>query len=335
MATTMQDVARYAAVSTATVSRALNRPELVDAETRQRVLDAVQDLGYRIDAAARTLRTRRTQHLAVVVDSLTDPLTVGIIESFEDTILQHDYSVQLYVTQGKENRLQLYLRMLTERGRTDGVLWMSANPRPDDLNKLSDHNIPVVMVNVPSDLAPALHFDYAAVAENAIRYLLENGHRRIGLIAKGAVSFWPERSHAAGYHKALTEAKVPIDKKLIVEADADNWSEAVLKLLSLTQPPTALLATDDRVAAQVYQIFAENGVRIPHQVSLVGCGDLPIARFLHPPLTSVQLPTGHMGRRAFKALQAIVTGTAVDIDRPHPAPKIIERASVSHPHDGN
>jgi DNA-binding LacI/PurR family transcriptional regulator len=333
MATTMQDVARYAAVSTATVSRALNKPELVDEATRQRVLDAVKDLGYRIDAAARTLRTRRTQHLAVVVDSLADPLTVGIIECFEDAILEHDYTVQLYVTQGKENRLQLYLRLLAERGRTDGVLWMSAHPRPDDLKKLSDHDIPVVMLNVSSDLAPALHFDYAAVARHTTRYLLEQGHRRVGLIANPAAGFWPERGHAAGYQMALAEVNIPLNEDLILEittTDAAEWSAAALNMLSLPEPPSALVTSDDRVAAQVYQLCAENAIRIPDQLSVVGCGDLPIARFLHPLLTSVQLPTEYLGRRAFKTLQAIVTGAVTNMDYyPQPAPRLIERASVA------
>jgi LacI family transcriptional regulator len=331
MATTMQDVARYAAVSTATVSRALNKPELVDEDTRQRVLDAVKDLGYRIDAAARTLRTRRTQHLAVVVDSLADPLTVSIIEHFEDTVLQHDYTVQLYVTQSKQNRLQLYLRMLTERGQTDGVVWMSAEPRPDDLIRLADHDIPVVMLNVYNELVPVLEFDYAAVAHQATHYLLEQGHSRIGLIVDSIAESSQYHKLSDGYQMALDEADISFDDKLIVEItkhDPAGWGAATRRMLSQKQPPSAIVTCDDRVAAQVYQVCAQKGIRIPDELSVIGCGDLPIARFLHPLLTTIQLPTEHMGALAFKTLQNILTGKPADMDIHQPSPQIIERDSV-------
>ena len=331
MATTMQDVARYAAVSTATVSRALNKPELVDEDTRQRVLEAVRELGYRIYAAARTLRTRRTQHLAVVVDSLTDPLTVSIIEHFEDTVLHHDYTVQLYVTQGKENRLQLYLRMLTERGQTDGVLWMAARPHPDDLRKLAEYDIPVVMLNVYNDLVPVLEFDFAAVAYEATRYLMEQGHSRIGLIVDSVAEASQYHKLSDGYRMALEDVEPPVDDALIIDItkrDPSGWSTAIRRMFSSVELPTALVTCDDRVAAQVYQVCAQKEIRVPQEMSIIGVGDLPISRFLHPMLTTVQLPTEHMGALAFKTLQNILTGKPAGMDIHHPPPQIIERDSV-------
>lgn len=305
MSVTMEDVARHAAVSTATVSRVINNPDMVNIETRTRVLQAIQALDYRVNITARNLRTRRTQNLAVVVPHLKNPLITDILESLEKAALAEGYTTQLCLTYGDIERVQKYAALLAEKRRIDGVVAVAATLPPDMVKMVHtvSQNTPVLLVNHSIPAIPGLLFDFRDAAYQAVQYLVQKGHRRIACLNLPTDFCFPAKMRLEGYRRALAEAKI-LDE-LIYEADAiddykANWTHAVEMMLAGTA--TAVLAYDDQVAVTIYKICKERGIRIPEDLSVIGCGDFPSGQTLEPTLTTIGFPTEQMGDRAFNDL---------------------------------
>lgn len=305
----MLDVARLAGVSTATVSRVLNNPEQVNAATRQRVMDSIQQLGYRINVAARQLRTNQTHLIAVVIPTIAEPVINQVIEAVEDAAVEQGYTLLLCSTRGDAAREQGYIEMLTQQLVVDGVLYVSPRAAPEDVVRLAAGPARLVLCNYAIDdpNTPSVWIDHVSSSYQAAHYLIQMGHRRIALLNLDAPFYQPARMRRLGYEQALKEAGLSLDPSLIIEIhqptyDTDEWREVVGRLLDRPDRPTAVVAFNDEVALEVYAACRARGLHIPYHLSVTGCDDTLLARYAHPPLTTVRVPAYELGRLAMKHL---------------------------------
>lgn len=309
MPATMIDVARLAGVSTATVSRVLNNPELVNEETRQRVMHSIQQLGYRINVAARQLRTNQTRLIAVVIPTISEPVINQVVEAVEDAAIEQGYTLLLCSTRGDAEREQGYIDLLTQQMAVDGVLYVSPRAAPEDVRRLASGPAPLVLCNYTIDDpdTPNVWIDHVSSIYQATYYLITLGHRRIMLLNLDAPFYQPARMRRRGYEQALTESGLPFDPSLVVEIrqptyNTDEWREVIGHLLDQPQRPTAVVAFNDEVALEVYAACRGRGLHVPRDLSVTGCDDTLLARYADPPLTTVRVPAYELGRLAMKHL---------------------------------
>ena len=302
---TIRDVAERAGVSVATVSHVINGTRKVAPGTAERVRRAMEELDYHPNAVARSLRTRKTQVIGVVVSDITNPFFATLVRGAEDAALEAGYSIFVCnsdETLEKENR---YVQVLRRR-RVDGMLLAPVgggeNPA---IRKLARQGVPFVFVDrrAPGVEADAVLSDNVGGAYLATKHLIERGHERIGIVL-GIPGATTSEERLAGYRRALEEAGIPLAEELVVWGGyrVEGGRRATAKLLSLTPPPTAIFSTNNLMTIGVLQELFRHGVRIPGEMGVVGFDDLEWAEMANPSLTAVAQRPHEIGYRAVRLL---------------------------------
>jgi DNA-binding LacI/PurR family transcriptional regulator len=310
MPVSIKDIARLAGVSHSTVSRALRNSPLIPAGTAERIQRIANQAGYTASAVARSLVTRRTQAVGVVVTSIADPFNGEVFAGIEERANQHGYSVVLANSQGNAEREVQVVRALQEQ-RIDGVLVASSRVGALYMPMLSQLQIPIVLINNHhrSEFAHSVTIDNANGACQAVRHLIELEHREIAYVGNR----WGLESDVdreAGYRKALRGAGIAPRRSLVVEGDGkpEGGMVAARKLLSLRRKPTAIFCYNDMTALGVLREATEQGLQLPRDLSIAGFDDLFFAPLLNPSLTTIHQPRKEIGRMAMKLLLALLEG---------------------------
>lgn len=295
------DVARQAGVSKSTVSRVLTGHPRVQKETRERVEQAIQALGYRPNALARGLARGRTYTLGLVLFALQNPFFGLVAQGAEMAARARGYHM-LITTNGTLDReqQQACLGMLAER-RVDGILIAPLQTEEQDLVEIQKIGVRTVLLDTTDGrgILSSVGGDNVQGGYLATKHLLDLGHRRIGVLSHLS-SLSSVRQRLQGYCQAHVEKGVNIDTQLIMR-DLSNMHmvrEAVHHLLNLPEPPTALFAINDDYAIAALQTLALREYWVPEDIALMGYDDLPIASWLTVPLTTVNQPKEEMGRIA-------------------------------------
>lgn len=329
MKPTIHQVAQHSGVSVATVSRILNRLEGYSEETRIRVQKSIEELGYRPNAIARGLVSRRTRTIGVLLPSVTNHFATPLLQGLEDAAHEAGYSVIVCNTESNGRRTAEYLRVLGEK-QVDGVVFTSEWVQDAYGSLLKAMNIPVVLVSTasPGFSFPSVKVDDQAASRDAVRYLIAQGHRAIGLISGPAQDPIAGSPRIAGWAEALTEAGLPHDERQTAYGDFHfpSGRTAMAALWSQFPEMTAVFATSDEMALGVLSFCHENRIAVPDQLSVVGYDDTQIAEMGIPPLTSVHQPIYAMGRKAAEML--FLPTVPASLVLPH---HITERASVRRP----
>jgi LacI family transcriptional regulator len=329
---TMADVARHAGVSRTTVSFVLSdRPAAnIPGETRERILDAVVELGYRPNAGARALATQRTRLIGLITDVVTTPFGAGIIRGAQNQARAQGQSLLIASINGDPALDEAAVETMLEH-RVEGLVCASGEHRsikpPANLA-----GVPTVFVHCfdVERRLPAVVPDEVGGGYVATRRLIDAGHRRIGFINLDPKSV-AAIGRLEGYERALREACIEPDGSLVRNghATADGGYAQATELLESADPPTALFCGTDRMAMGAYDAIKERGLAIPGDVAVVGFDDQEvIASYLRPALTTVALPFEEMGARGVEMLgnhdrkQPTATET-VTVDCP-----LVERSSV-------
>jgi LacI family transcriptional regulator len=318
---TQADVARAAGVSQAAVSYVLNgRAEAVSEETYRRVLEAIADLGYVPNTPARNLRTRRTMTVAGVIPDITNPFYPAFERGIQEVADRHGYDLVTYNTDGLRER-ELKCLDSARRGRLDGVIGVLFHVSPEELLAVHDLGVAVVALSRAADVDLELPYDRlfidnAAAAKLAVDYLIERGHSRIGMVS-GETGTPPREGRVAGYRQALREHSIPLDEVLI---RAGNFTEeggyqGMRELLKVEPRPTAVFAANDLMAMGALIALREAGRRVPEEMALVGFDDIPAARMVQPPLTTIAQYPERLGKRAAEMLFERLAGTAPELGR--------------------
>jgi LacI family repressor for deo operon, udp, cdd, tsx, nupC, and nupG len=304
------DVAKRAGVSTATISRVLSRPDVVAPDTRLRVLAAIDSLGFTPNAAAKNLRTLRTAKLLVTVPDISNPFFSLILQGIEDAAQREGYSVLVGDTQHDERREEKYALML-RRKEADGLIFLGHRLPKEAatlVRSMQPRQAPVVngCEFSPNLGIPSVHIDNATAAADAMEHLYRLGHRRIGIITGPLVSPL-SRDRLAGATARAKKARAERDM-VVMNGDfsIESGSVAAERLLGRKEPPTAIFCFNDEMAMGVIQTAHLRGLRIPHDLSVVGFDDIRFARYFDPPLTTVAQPMRQIGEGTVRLLLEIL-----------------------------
>ena len=301
MAVTIKDVAREARVSVASVSRALNGRSNVTEDTRDRILHVAERLRYVPHASARSLITRRTHTIGALLPDLHGEFFSELIRGID--LAARDRGLHLLVSSSHGDARAVAAASRAMQGRVDGMLVMSphvdANYERDDL----PHNVPLVLINAPPNAHhPTLNVDNFGGAYAMIRHLVGRGHRHIAMIA-GPEHNFDAAERLRGYRQAMAKyASGQATQVLPGDFTEESGYAAGKRLLAQKVQPQAVFAANDIMAVGCLYALNEANVRVPHDIALAGFDDIPIARFVTPPLTTVRARIADLGRNALESL---------------------------------
>ncbi|MTH46966.1 DNA-binding transcriptional regulator CytR [Intestinirhabdus alba] len=303
-AATMKDVALKAKVSTATVSRALMNPDKVSHSTRSRVEQAALEVGYLPQPLGRNVKRNETSTILVIVPDICDPFFSEIIRGIEVTAAKHGYLVLIGDCAHQNQQEKTFINLIIAR-QIDGMVLLSSR-LPFDASVEEQRNLPpMVMSNefAPGLQLPTVHIDNLTAAFNAMNYLLELGHRRIGCIA-GPEEMPLCHYRLQGYVQALRRSGFSVDPHYIARGDFtfEAGGNALMQLLELPQPPTAIFCHSDVMALGALSCAKRQGLKVPDDLSIVGFDNIALAEFCDPPLTTVAQPRFEIGREAMLLL---------------------------------
>ncbi|MBN1641849.1 MAG: LacI family DNA-binding transcriptional regulator [Anaerolineae bacterium] len=329
---TIKDVAQEAGVSPQTVSRAINDKGEISPQTRGRILRIAERLGYRPNSVARSLATRRTRNIGLVVPDVSNPFFAGTARGIEDAAQQSHYNIFLCNTDENVGREMDALHSL-EAQRVEGIILCSSRLSEGQLQRLADRYQPLVLLNRQIDHphAGCVVVDDANGSAEAVRYLLQLGHRKIGLLAG------PRASHSGrlrlhGYRAAMQACgqRVLPTWQEHCAPQVEGGRSAAQVLLQRAPELTALLAYNDLVAVGALRACRDMGWQVPDRLAIIGCDDVPLAALVSPALTTIHVPTYNLGQRALGLLLEMMGD---EDGRPEPivvSPHLVIRDSSGH-----
>jgi len=330
--TTLKELAARARVHPSTISRVVNQdPGLrIAPATRTRIEALLRETEYRPNGVARGLKLRQTMVLAVVIPDITNPFFGGLFRGIEDGAAPRGYQVLLCNTDGSPDRQRAHLHSLIAR-RVDGVILASSFLKDPAVRWLRHQRVPYVLVNRFSDerLDPFVGSDDVTGARLATQHLVGLGHVRIGHLA-GQATVSTGVLRRRGFLAAMAEAGLPAPPELQVESGfvEEGGIRATERLLALGDPPTALLAVTDMVAAGGYSAARRLGLSVPEDIAVVGYNDIPLASRLIPGLTTVHVPIHEFGSAAARLLLEQIESGRVTPRQVVYAPQLVVRGST-------
>lgn len=329
---TMKDVARLAGVSIQTVSAIINHKPGITQATRDRVLTAIDQLGYRPYSVARSLRTRQTHSIALVVSDIANTFYATMASAIEDFAHNAGYSLILHNTHDDMGRESAYLQSIAQRW-VDGAILVTTRSEVVGLDNLYTAHIPTVVVNhIPlSYSGPSVTLDNNRAGRIAAEHLISLGHTHISHIA-GPARLSISRERELGFVQTLNEHGI---RPAYCPGSTGDWGcesgyRSMHQILNCGQElPTAVFAANDRMAIGAMRAIYDRGLRIPDDISLIGLDDIEIAAFTNPPLTTIGQPIIRMALTAVDILIRLLVGEKVAQSKVTLAPTLIIRSSTS------
>jgi LacI family repressor for deo operon, udp, cdd, tsx, nupC, and nupG len=327
---TIKDVALELGMSVATVSRALSRPELLRPATRERVLSAVERLGYRPNIMARGLRKGTAYAILIVAPNLS-PFFLEIFAGAESVTRNSPFSLLFGNSNGDRDHEQQFFDQVAS-GKADGIILLTGVV-PEAYASGGRQLPPLVSVleRLSGAVVPVVQSDNYAGAMEAVRHLIDLGHRRIAHII-GLRRVPSTIRRLEGYRAALAAAGLRAPPELVQTGDftMSSSAAAVARLMALRDPPTAVLCGNDEMAYGAIRALFKMGLSVPEDISVVGFDDQNLAEFYNPPLTTVNIPRHELGRRAAEAMLEQLAGR--DLVREIVLPtRLIVRESTAPP----
>jgi len=310
-AVTIQDVAKSAGVSVSTVSRVLNGKVDVASDTQGRILDVIDNLGYTTNLAARSMRSQKKNLVGLIMPDIAYPFAIEVMKGVNRAIAESDSDLLVYTTgdvrkSGRASHEQKYVSLLNN-SITDGVVIVA--PVASEFST----DAPIVSIDplMSNPNYPSVHATNYQGAMDAMEYLLDLGHKRIGFIS-GRVELESSNRRLMGYRDALEKVGISIDEKLIVSGDytTETGAKGTQELLSLDTPPTAIFASNDQTAMGVYQVAKERGMRVPEDISIVGFDNITESQYIG--LTTVDQHISEMGFVATQMLIKLINSELVE-----------------------
>jgi LacI family transcriptional regulator len=295
----------------------MNGSAKVSPETAERVRQAIADLNFYPDTNARALGSGRSSLFGLIISDITNPFFPELVKAFEDIAVSHGQEVLVANTNYDPERMKLCVRRMLQR-RVDGVAIMTSEMDDHLIEDFSRRHIPLVFLDtgVPSPGVNCVRIDYSAGVEMAMHHLIALGHNRIAFIS-GPMRLASARMRYKAFMESTARDHLDADPTLIEEGNhrVDGGHDAMQRILASGAKPTAVLASNDLTAIGAMGAIAEAGLRVPHDISVVGYDDIQLSAFTMPPLTTVSLPRAEIANAAFHALFE-----AMQCSEPKPAP---------------
>jgi DNA-binding LacI/PurR family transcriptional regulator len=307
---TIKDVAKLSGVSIKTVSRVVNNLAEVSPETRQKVQQAILELGYQPNTTARNLVAGKTNTVGVIIPHSADyifthPFFTQVLQGIAEVLSANNFNLLLHLAQNEAP----YARLYSQR-KVDGLILMSIPIGDPNIHGLEENGVPYVCtcrISETNNSTSWVDADFAGGVEQAMEHLISLRHRRIALLA-GPMSLVSVRLRVLGYHNSLRKHGLPVADGYILEGDFTSESGYALatKIMKAPNPPSALICGDDMMAFGAIQALKELGYGVPEDVSVIGFDDISLARFSSPALTTIRQDTYAKGRMAAEALLAFM-----------------------------
>jgi LacI family transcriptional regulator len=312
----IREIAKRARVSTATVSRTINRHPSVQPQLAKRVWKIIEELGYFPNTQARALVSGRSRIFGLIVSEITNPFFPEIVRVFEETALQHNYEILVTSTVHDPERMKTSVRRMLEH-RVEGVAVMTFGMEESLLDDLKLRNVPLVFVDVgpPRPRVSNLRIDYLHGIRQAVQHLAALRHERIAFIT-GPLALKSALARKDAFVQSMSEIGMACDPELIVEGDhtLEGGEEAFARLLNGRLRPTAILCSNDMTAIGVMHKCYSEKIVVPRDLSVIGFDNIHLSQYILPPLTSIEMSQTELGRLAFQALLH-------DVQRETPNPK--------------
>lgn len=300
----IREIAKRARVSTATVSRAINRIPTVDPQLAKRVWKVVEELGYYPNTQARSLVSGKTRIFGLIVSEITNPFFPEIVQSFEDIAVQHNYEILLTSTVHDPKRMESSVRRMIER-RVEGVAVLTFGMEESLLEDLRFRKVPLVFVDVGPRVAHVsnIKINYQHGIQQAVQHLAALRHQRISFIT-GPLNLKSARARKNAFEESMREIGMGVEPDLVIEGDhtMEGGMKALAQLASLRSRPTAIMCSNDMTAIGVMREAYDYGIAVPRDLSVVGFDNVRLAQFMTPPLTTVQMSQTELAKLAFRAL---------------------------------
>jgi LacI family transcriptional regulator len=307
LSATIKEVAKQAGVSVATVSRVLNDKGPVRDETRRRILEVAERLRYTPHGAARSLITNETHTVAVLLPDIHGEFFSEVIRGIDSTA--HGSGYHLLVASSHNDREEIKALLRAMRGRVDGLILMSPDVEGHTLEANLPESLPILLLNcmVDGSSFDSINIDNHGGAFAMVRHLAGLGHRRIALI-KGAAENYDASERLRGYRDAVAALALDDSPELVLDGDFSEEAgyRAGLRILAMERRPSAIFAANDAMAIGCLFGLREAGVGVPDELALAGFDDIPIARYMTPPLTSVSVSIARLGARSMERLLSSV-----------------------------
>lgn len=334
---TMRDVAQAAKVSQSTVSRILSPATssskvLISEETKEKVLAVVKELGYHPNQYARSLRGKKSHMIGMLIADIGNPFYHPMVRAVQDVASQHHYNVMIANSDHLREKEVLFCESLLRRP-VDGAVIIPYHLTDDDLQNLIARTgvaISAVGSHIQHPDVDITYADDTKASYDAIRWLIEKGHRRVAMICGNHEFPVIIRRHGA-FCKAMSDAGLPVPDGYVVEEEwtADGGRRAITSLMKLPEPPTAVFAASDILAIGALEAVEDMNYKVPEDVAIIGFDDVPAASWVRPRLTTVAQYPGEMGTFMAKALFQRILGEYSGDGRRHEVPcRFIERESA-------
>lgn len=301
---TIRDVAKASGLAVVTVSRVLNNHKSVSPDTARRVRDAVRDLGYTRDAVAQSMRTGSTRAIGFMITDISNPVLAIVAKNAEEVLREAGYFLVLANTGDRSEREIELIRLFRER-RVDALIMNVGRFNDEALHRaMQEIDVPVVLLDrdipVPLDVVKN---DHATGMRKATEYLLDLGHRRIGLITAGE-EISPGRERVEGFYTAHEGAGIAPESSLVRSKNlsAEFGFKECYAMLTSDSPPTALIAGGNQILIGALRAIALCNRRIPEELSLISCDHTPVAELSTPPITVITRDLAELGRAAARTL---------------------------------
>jgi DNA-binding LacI/PurR family transcriptional regulator len=322
MAVTIKDIARHTGVSHSTVSRALHGNSLISTETAERIRQAAQELGYQPSAAARSLKTNRSQVLGVIVSSIDDPFFSEILFGIEEAAQQNGYSLFIGAAQHDPNRERAIVQTMMEQ-RTDGVIICSSSFSAERGRQLLEYGFPIVMVNhqAAENFHYSIYHDDVDGIRQVTRHLLGLGHWRIAYLGN-SLSGRTTQDRLLGFQTEMDSAGLPIPEEYVYQVAGNDPAlglKAAEYFLGLHPRPTAVVCFNDMLAIGVLKGLSRVGVDVPGEISVTGFDNITYSAFTCPSLTTFDQPKRSIGAEAAQLLLDLLHS---DFSQTPPVPKV-------------
>jgi LacI family transcriptional regulator len=312
---TIYDVAREANVSMATVSRVVNGNPNVKPATRKKVMEVIDRLGYRPNAVARGLASKKTTTVGVIIPDIASPFFAELARGIEDIATMYKYNIILSNSdQNIEKELHLLNTMLGKQ--VDGIVFMGGNIKAEHVEEFKKSPVPIVLAGSIEETGeiPSVNIDYEQATFDAVSAFIEKGHKEIAFVIGPQIEPINKDKKLEGYKRALKDAGIEHNEELVVEGDYtyDSGLEAIERILELNQKPTAILVGSDEMALGVVHGAFDRGYSVPEDFEVISSDNTRLTLMVRPQLTTIVQPLYDIGAVAMRLLTKYMNKENVD-----------------------
>ncbi len=330
MAVSIKDVAREAGVSIATVSRVINNVNVVSSNTKKRVDDAIEKLGYSPNIVAQSLKTQRSRSIGILIPDISSQVYPEIVRGAEDVAQMYDYSIILCNSDFDVDKEKKYIKVMKEK-MVDGLLYMSSSLDPEILDYIKLLQLKTILVETSEEdkALPSVTIDNRRASFDAVNYLLDKGNNKIAYVGikKDKRNAWARRFD--GYEDALKERGIEVDPDLTYYGDlkAQTGYKGINAIFEKTKVD-AVFCGSDEIAMGVINGLRDNGLRCPEDVDVMGFNDIIEAAIFYPKITTISQPLYDMGSVSMRMLVKMLKNEPLDENHFTLGYQLIERDSV-------